>query len=1230
MPISKSRLHNVTTTCTSAKNCCSTCDKRIYKTCPRLICDLCEEFKHFSCNRLSKKDAEHIVNSNIDWTCPSCIESILPVNAFSNSNHVAKPRFKVQCEHCKGYAHKESNVKTCHQCASKVHLKCFRHNLGCLKCCEDIIPGYHCTTYELTGNYGPLNKIVHNPYGVSDNSNCIGDNFESRDEHSELWSQVSDALINCKYQQLTNVKAPRKNELNILSLNIRSLYKYVGAIREEINQYTKFDVLCFCETNCIPDNLPNGVRDILIDDFYEPITSNPTRKSGKGGGLAIYVNKRVCDMKDIEIFDPDKNNTQKIESGEFQFIKIHNCKGFKQTKIISNVYRSPSKRPQSFLQNLDSITRKLSGRHGKKHVCLVGDLNIDLIQHDSDRSAQELVDNMASCGFLQLISRPTRITDHSATLIDHVFTNNLENTLSCNVITIDLSDHLGTSISISLGNSTTKAVKFSRKENESTGRRIYNEACNLKFSELIGAQNWDAVLTDSTLDASIQFEKFLTIYNGIYEEAYPLMKSRNLRRNERRDPKPWILPWLEDACSRKNRLFADSIADTSDELTLKYKKLEKFCHKHINIAKRKYYKKYFEQNKSNSIKQWQMINQLLNRGKQRRDPIKLKDHTGAIVSSPLSVAENFNSYFSSIAANLKSKHLNTCPGTVTENFSKFLKNPAKSSMFLTPTHDEEVGEIITNLKNKATLDTKISSLKLATRFPSFTCVIASLVNNSFTQGVYPQALKTARVVPIHKGGSKSEVSNYRPISLLSSFSKIYEKLMHARLIGYFDSNNLLYDAQFGFRPGRSCEHALLTAQHHLLSSMSKKQVSLLLLIDFSKAFDVIEHEILLSKLMHYGVRGIVLDWFKSYLKGRTQFVAIENVDSSPKHIEYGVPQGSILGPLLFVIYINDIPNIAEIAKFILYADDANIIVTADTLENAYDKLEVLTKSLVSWVGLNGLCLNLKKTNYMIFTRKRNLKIREVTISGTIIERKPTARFLGVIVDEKLNWSEHISAVRTKMCRYVGIMCKIKHHVPTKVMLQMYHSFIQSHVNFCSLVWGFSCKSNIESLFRMQKRGIRAVIPGFVNYYYKDGQLPTHTKTAFSTHKILTIHGIVVKNLLIFLHKLKYHSTSLPTTVSNTMHTDAPITLDPPTDNNLTWYNEHNDSWFRNSLFFKAPLLYRSYPNLTENADHLTNLNLKKLLKKRLLELQCSGDKDEWPLFPLYSIDGLRKSERNRR
>ena len=1219
---------------TLANKSCNSCEKRIYKTCPRLICDICDEFKHFSCNRLSKKDAQHIVESDLRWTCFQCIESILPVNAFSTerSRGAFKVKFKVQCEYCQGYAHKETNVKTCQQCDSKVHLKCYKFNLGCLTCCEELIPGYHCNTYELTGNYGRLNKIVLNPYDPSDNSNLIGDTTLSYDEHSEIWSKVSDILVNCKYQQLSNVKASRTDELNVLSLNIRSLYKYVGSIREELNNYNKFDVLCFCETNCIPENLPNGIRDILIDEFHEPITSNPTRKSGKGGGLAIYINKRVCEANDIEIFDPDKQNTEKFDSGEYQFVKIHNCKGFMQTKIISNVYRSPSKRPDSFLRNLESTMQKLSGRHGKKHIILVGDLNIDLIKHTSDRSSQILVDSMASSGFLQLISRPTRLTDHSATLIDHIYTNNLENTKSCNIITIDLSDHLGTSILISLGNCISRSVRFQRckDENMSTNHRLFNEAGNQLFSELIEIQNWEAAI-DDTLDASAQFDRFSTIYKEIYEKSYPLKENRNRRRNERPNPKPWVLPWLEDACARKNKLFAESIVNPSDTLTIKYKKLNKFCRKHTNLAKQKYYKKYFEQHKSNSIKQWQMINQLLNRGKQKRDPIRLKDPEGSISSTPLSVAEKFNTYFSSIAANLKAKNNESMckdPQDPVQNFTKFLKNSAQCSMFLEPTHSEEVGEIIASLKNKATLDTKITALKSAGKSTSFTGTIATLVNNSFMQGCFPEALKTARVVPIHKGGTKSDVANYRPISLLSTFSKIYEKLMHTRLIGYFDSNNLLYDAQFGFRPGRSCEHALLTAQKHLLNSMSRKQVSLLLLIDFSKAFDVIEHSTLLTKLRHYGVRGIVLEWFKSYLEGRTQFVTIESADSEPRSIQYGVPQGSILGPLLFVIYINDMPNISSIAKFILYADDANIIVTADTLENAYDKLETLTSSLISWVSLNGLCLNLKKTNYMIFTRKRVINTRKILISGTIIEHKTTARFLGVLLDEKLNWGVHIAAVRTKMSRYIGIMCRIRRHIPVKVMLQMYHSFIQSHVNYCSLVWGFCCKSNIESLFTMQKKGIRTVIPGYVNYYYKDGKLPTHTKATFHKHKILTIHGIIVKNLLVFVQKLKFQTDSLPISVRNTIHPDAPITLDPVTDDNLTWYNNHNDNWYRKSLFFKAPLLYRSHPSITENTDGVPNGLLKSAIKRRLLAVQYSDDTDDWPVFPLYVCNGLRKSERN--
>ena len=184
--------------------------------------------------------------------------------------------------------------------------------------------------------------------------------------------------------------------------------------------------------------------------------------------------------------------------------------------------------------------------------------------------------------------------------------------------------------------------------------------------------------------------------------------------------------------------------------------------------------------------------------------------------------------------------------------------------------------------------------------------------------------------------------------------------MHIRLSNFLESNNSLYENQYGFRSGRSCEHALLNAQNLLLESLSKHQVSILLLIDFSKAFDLVEHKILLKKLEHYGIRGPALKWLESYLSNRKQYVSINGAESTSLILEHGVPQGSILGPLLFIIYINDIPEISASAKFILYADDANIIITTDTVEQASEQIEILTKNLVNWVNSNGLVLNLKK------------------------------------------------------------------------------------------------------------------------------------------------------------------------------------------------------------------------------------------------------------------------------
>ena len=534
------------------------------------------------------------------------------------------------------------------------------------------------------------------------------------------------------------------------------------------------------------------------------------------------------------------------------------------------------------------------------------------------------------------------------------------------------------------------------------------------------------------------------------------------------------------------------------------------------------------------------------------------------------------------------------------------------------------------VKNKATLDTKISALKLASLDTKFVETLARVVTKSFEDGVFPQSLKLARVVPVHKGGSKTETSNYRPISLLTSFSKIYEKLMHNRIVDFMNSNNSFYEMQYGFRAGRSCEHAVLKAQSILLESLNKKQISLLLLIDFSKAFDMVEHSILLEKLQHYGIRGTALSWLKSYLENREQFVSVGGKNSSKTSITYGVPQGSILGPLLFVIYINDMPGIANFAKFILYVDDANIIVTGHNLLEIEEKLSRLSILLLKWVNDNGLLLNLRKTNYMIFTRQNIQQNVNVMIGNTAIERKSETKFLGVIIDDRLTWTQHIRAIKMKMSRYVGIMYKIKSQLPLQARIQIYHSFVQSHVNYCSLVWGFAAKSNIESLFTSQKKGIRAVMPGFVQSYYKDGILPAHTKVSFNKYKILTVHNVIAKNTMVFMHKINYFPDMLPNSIKETIAPDAPVRG----SNHETcqdWLSIFGTCVYNKSIFFKGPLLY--VDPLTEQfftPSALLSINhFKSGTKRMLLNTQATGNTEEWQSgnFLLLNINGLRRSSR---
>ena len=1003
---------------------------------------------------------------------------------------------------------KLTTVTQCTWCHRVSHITCTSKTLGCKSCCDNIIPGYRYTNRELihpdhyysVGNFGFFNPFDHDKI-----TNYLGSEQEILDEIQEH-SEISNKLMNCKYKQLKNVPRLKNKNLRILSLNIRSLPKNMQFLRENITHIKFFDLLCFNESNCDTDTLPNGIDDLLIEGFHPPITKAPFRSSNKGGGLAIYVNCSTCNEHDIELLDINCGVNDN-HGFEYMFVKLNigpsSSRNNQKSFIIGNFYRSPSLKPKLFLEDFQNILNQLN-RHKNKHIVLLGDLNIDLIKHDTDSNSQNLIDITTSHGFLQIISRPTRITDHSAKLIDHIYTNQIHSITSSGIITLDISDHLATYTNIALDDN---VHHFTHNENSAEYRSV-NAANLANFRENINNEAWDNVAQETS--TQIKYDKFIDMYSTNYNNSFPTKSnsSNNTRRkNQRKNPKAWILPWLENACNRKNKLYHTYIKDPCIKNKIKYQNMKKFVNKHTTKAKNKYYHNYFEEYRTNSRKQWQMLNSLLNRNTKRSKTLILNDHFGNVIRSPMAVAEHFNDYFSNIATNLKNEI-----NATDINFDEFLKNPTTNSIYLKPTDPDEVNTIIQSLKNKSTADTCICALKTASEIPAFNIAMADIINRSFEEGVFPSQLKLAKVIPIHKNGPKTDVSNYRPISLLSSFSKIFEKMMHNRITSFLESNNSLHELQYGFRAGRSCEHALLAAQHEILTCLSKKQIAMLLLIDFSKAFDMVNHEILLKKLVHYGIRGLAHTWLASYLSNREQYVSINGKHSSSKMLECGVPQGSILGPLLFIIYINDIPHLSHLAKFILYADDANIIITGNNLDEIEAKFTALSTALMAWVSSNELALNVRKTNYMIFTNKRKIDFTNFApkLGNIPIERKNVARFLGVLIDEKLTWKHHITAIKTKMSRYIGILYKLKHILPLSARINVFHSLVQSHLNYCSLVWGLSCKSNIETLFVTQKKAMRAIMPGYTNYFYRDGIPPSHTKPAFTSLNILTVHNVYLK------------------------------------------------------------------------------------------------------------------------
>ena len=347
-----------------------------------------------------------------------------------------------------------------------------------------------------------------------------------------------------------------------------------------------------------------------------------------------------------------------------------------------------------------------------------------------------------------------------------------------------------------------------------------------------------------------------------------------------------------------------------------------------------------------------------------------------------------------------------------------------------------------------------------------------MVNLCFETGVFPDVLKLAKVTPLHKKESNLDYLNYRPISLLSVFSKIYEKLIYMRIYSYLTKKDLIYSKQFGFRSNHSTNHAIISITEHIRNLLDNSKYVCGIFVDLEKAFDTVNHKVLCEKLNFYGLRGNVNNLLQSYLSNRKQYVSLNGYNSEIRDITCGVPQGSSLGPLLFLLYINDFRLCLSETISGHFADDTFIIYSSKKPKTIETIVNTELKQVVKWLRLNRLSLNAGKTELIFFRSMRHtLNYDNISIKFNGVKLSPVdyVKYLGMYIDKYLSWDFHVQELGKKLSRANGILSKLRYNVPIEICLQVYYAIFFSHLIYGCNVWGLTTEENLHKIEVLQKK-----------------------------------------------------------------------------------------------------------------------------------------------------------------
>lgn len=947
--------------------------------------------------------------------------------------------------------------------------------------------------------------------------------------------------------------------LNVLHFNIRSLRKnfeqllvYLYTLKLE-----NVDVIILSETWKL-----ENVSDFHITGFA---LHHNMSQFNQNDGLAIYVREEL--LAECVILHLTETNLLRIT---FAVDKM--------TIGITGSYRSPPVDIKQYITDLDGF---FLGLNKQKVEIFVGDININILNDNTDTDSIIYQSILARSGFFSYINKPTRITENTRSLIDHIFVRlgdkqylGKQLTLKPFLFMIDITDHFPIGILI-------KQVNKNRIKNYHVDK--YREIVNhKKLLNKLKKENWQEVL--QTDEVQLGYDMFINRLN-----AYVTMCTRQIKCTNVKDQKikPWITIGIINSIKRRDKLKRIFLKAKTQNNKVLYTQYRNLLNKIIKKLKNDYYKTKLKESRNNFKRVWETINEATNTEKKAGNNMRvnLEDECGKLLIDENDKVEAFNKFFTDIG---KKMQMNVEKNYDLKDLSTndtFVEN----TLFLNPVTQTELIKHISTLKNNSASGPDGVSVRLVKTCHEYLLLpMCHVFNLCFEKGKIPQTWKDSVVTPIFKSGNRKLLTNYRPISVISNIAKLFEKCLKQRLVSFLDKHKILSNKQYGFREKLSTTDAVIELLRHLTFGLNNNKKCLAVFLDLAKAFDTVDHRLLLDRLEKIGIRGSAFDIFSDYLRNRRQKVKLTNVESGYQIINTGIPQGTVLGPVLFLIYINTLYGVlGGDSELISYADDTVLIFSGNTWGETYEGAESGLRRIYAWLNRSLLSLNIGKTHFVAFslTVDGQPEQKYIKVHGAVcgmscgcecprIDKVDNVKYLGLFVDCHLRWTLHVEYLTKRLKQLTYKFYQLRDILSLRNLRTVYSALAESIITYCILAWGGLYDNALNCLAVMQNTVLKILFKRDIRH---------STRLLYKELKILSVRErYIYESLLwVFSHKevrnINADSSCITRSVSER-------------DLNIPFFRR---SHVQRSVFYYGPKIFNSLP------VHIKNVQSKSEFKRKI-------------------------------